>query len=142
MKELFSLGKLYPSDFLKPDEQPRCEPVELKLMLDDDGRVRLSETAPKEAMYGKYWYRSSVTNSMKAELKDIVDSILRIMRFKRKNKLFCDIASNDGTLLSYVPKDFIRIGIDPVDNSYYEEARCYADLIIQDYFSADVYKKC
>ncbi|HRG37123.1 MAG TPA: class I SAM-dependent methyltransferase [Bacteroidia bacterium] len=136
-KELFSLGKIYPSDFLAPNEQPRCEPVELKLMMDDQGFVHLNETAPSDKMWGRYWYRSGINSSMKAELKDIVDSILK--NYRGDLRVFCDIASNDGTLLSFVPKNIIRVGIDPADDSFKNEALKHADIIVQDYFSAEVY---
>lgn len=136
--ELFSLGKIYPSDFLRPDEMPRCNPIELKLMMDEHGLVTLDKTAPKDAMWGRYWYRSGINQTMKQELKNIVDSILPLMKFE-ENSLWLDIASNDGTLLSFVPDKFIRIGIDPAEDSFKKEAEQHADEIIQDYFSKDAY---
>lgn len=42
---------------------------------------------------------------------------------------------NDGTLLSFVPEGIYRLGIDPADDSYYEESSKIADQVIQDYFS-------
>lgn len=139
-RELFSLGALYPSDFLKPDEQPRCEPIELKLVMEDNGLVHLEKTAPKECMWGKYFYRSGINQSMKDALKDVVDSILPLMKIE-ENSIFLDIACNDGTLLSFVPNSFIKVGVDPADQSFSRKSEQYADLIIQDYFSADVYTK-
>lgn len=138
--ELFSLGKLYPSDFLKPGEEPRCEPIELKLVMEDNGLVHLEKTAPNEAMWGRYWYKSGINQTMKDELKNIVDSILPLMKFE-ENSLWLDVASNDGTLLSFVPDSFIKIGIDPIEDSYKQEAEKHADEILQHYFSADVYKR-
>lgn len=138
--ELFSLGKIYPSDFLKPNEQPRCEPIELKLVMEENGLVHLSETAPKEVMWGKYFYRSGINATMKAALKDVVDSILQLMKFK-ENDIWLDIACNDGTLLSFVPKMFFRVGIDPAEDSYKEEALRYCDFHIQNYFSRVSYNR-
>lgn len=139
--ELFSLGELYPSDFLKEGEEPRTGKVEMKLMLEAaTGAVKLERTAPANAMYGKYWYRSGVNNTMKAELGKIVASILDTVKFK-ENDLWIDIACNDGTLLSFVPKDFIRVGIDPADDSYKADSEKVANLIIQDFFSADGFKR-
>jgi hypothetical protein len=82
MRELFTLGDLYVSDFIKNDESPRGERTEMKLMLTDDGNVRLEKSAPLDTMYGKYWYRSGINNSMKQELKNIVDSILKVKTLK------------------------------------------------------------
>lgn len=141
MKELFTLGGLYVSDFLKDDESPRGGSVEMKMMLEPEtGLVRLEKTAPLDTMYGKYWYRSGINNTMKKELKSIVRSITDVVKLK-ENDLWIDIACNDGTLLSYVPESLIRVGIDPVDDSFKRESEKHSNLIIQDYFSAEVFKK-
>ena len=140
MKELFTLGELYPSDFLHESEQPRSDKVEMKLMLDDNGAVRLEKLAPLNTMFGdRYWYRSGTNASMKAALKEIVDSIVGIVKLK-SNDLWIDLASNDGTLLSFVPPHLFKVGIDPAPDSFKVEAERHADLIIQDYFTADKFK--
>lgn len=137
--DLFSLGNLYPSDFLAPDEEPRCPPVELKLIWDEITQaVRLERTTDPEFMYGRYWYRSGINASMRRELKSIVDSILDVKQVS-KDDVWLDIASNDGTLLSFVPDKMIRVGIDPADDSFVVDAMAVADYIVQDYFSASAY---
>ena len=142
MKELFSLGDLYVSDFIKEEETPRGEKTEMKLIMDEEnGLVRLEKSAPLDTMYGKYWYRSGINNIMKAELESIVKSVLSIINMK-DGDLWVDIACNDGTLLSFVPGNIIRVGIDPVDDSYKADSEKHADLIIQDYFTAEGFKKC
>ncbi|HVI42030.1 MAG TPA: class I SAM-dependent methyltransferase [Anaerovoracaceae bacterium] len=139
MKELFTLGELYVSDFIKAEETPRADKIEMKLMLADNGLVRLEKSAPLNAMYGRYWYRSGTNSSMKQELKDIVDSILKVKTLK-ENDVWLDIACNDGTMLSFVPKNLIRIGIDPVEDSYKKESEKHANIIVQDYFTAGAFK--
>lgn len=141
MKELFTLGNLYVSDFLKDGETPRGGAVEMKMMLEPEtGSVRLEKTAPLDTMYGKYWYRSGINNTMKKELSSIVDSITNVVKLK-ENDLWVDIACNDGTLLSYVSDTLIKVGIDPVDDSFKAESEKHANLIIQDYFSSKVLKE-
>ena len=140
MIELFTLGKLYVSDFLKENETPRGDQIEMKMMLENSGNVRLEKSAPLETMYGKYWYRSGINDTMKIELKSIVESIESVIKLQ-KNDLWVDIACNDGTLLSYVSDDLIKIGIDPVEDSFKIESEKYSDLIIQDYFSSEIFKK-
>ena len=141
MKELFNLGELYVSDFLGENDEPRGGKVEMKMMLDElTGNVRLEKAAPLDVMYGKYWYRSGINQSMKNELQRIVNSILDVKKLK-ENDIWVDIACNDGTMFDFIPNNIIKIGIDPVDNSYKNESEKRSDLIIQDYFSADVYKK-
>ncbi len=138
MVDLFSLGYLYPSDFIK--DEPRSNKYELKLVYDKKRDVvRLEKSAPFEFMYGQYWYRSGINQTMRNELQDIVKSIEKIIKLK-ENDIWFDIGSNDGTLLSFVDKKYIRIGIDPCDDSYTIESKKYADLIIQDYFKKDLYE--
>jgi len=140
MIELFTLGKLYVSDFLRPEESPRHAPVEMKLMMDDNGTVLLEKTAPAECMWGKYWYRSSISGLMKEQLKDVVDSTLKVFKIQ-DGALWIDIAGNDGYLLSQVPPSLLRVNIDPADDSFKVESEQHCDLVIQDYFSAEVFNK-
>jgi NDP-4-keto-2,6-dideoxyhexose 3-C-methyltransferase len=141
MKELFNLGELYVSDFLNENDEPRGGKVEMKMMLDETtGNVRLEKAAPLDVMYGKYWYRSGINQSMKNELQRIVNSILDVKKLK-ENDIWVDIACNDGTMFDFIPNNIIKIGIDPVDNTYKDESEKKSNLVIQDYFSADVYKK-
>jgi len=141
MIDLFSLGNLWISDFIRDGDEPRGCKHELKLMMEEDTRaVRLETVAPLNTMFGEYWYKSGLNESMRRELKNIVESITPLMKFK-ENDVWCDCACNDGTLLSFVDEKFIRVGVDPIEDKYKEEAERHADLIIQDYFSADVFKK-
>jgi hypothetical protein len=141
MEELFTLGNLYVSDFLKDGESPRGGSVEMKMMLEPEtGSVRLENIAPLDTMYGKYWYRSGINHTMKKELKSIVNSITDVVSLK-ENDLWIDIACNDGTLLSYVPDNLIKVGIDPVDDSFKKESEKHSNLIIQDYFSSKVFQE-
>lgn len=140
MQELFTLGELYVSDFVKNGEAPRGPKVETKLFLTDDGNIRLGQVAPYSSMYGKYWYRSGTNISMKQELQNIVDSILKTSKLNQDD-LWIDIACNDGTLLSFVPTKLIRVGVDPADDSFKMKSEKHANLIIQDYFNADSFNK-
>ena len=141
MKELFNLGELYVSDFLGEGDEPRGGKVEMKMLLDESsGNVRLEKSAPLDVMYGKYWYRSGINQSMKNELQRVVNSILDVKKLK-ENDIWIDIACNDGTMFDFIPNNVIKIGIDPVDNSYKNESEKKANLIIQDYFTSDSYKK-
>ena len=132
MTELFSLGELYVSDFIKNNQLPRGGKVEMKMMLEEEtGAVRLEKSAPLDTMYGQYWYRSGTNQTMTNELESITKNILSLVKLK-ENDIWVDIACNDGTLLSFLPKNLIRIGVDPVDDSYKKESEKHADLIIQD----------
>ena len=138
--DLFSLGDLYISDFIKEGDDPRGGRESLSLKLDPKtGLVRLSKVS--ENLYGKYWYRSGTNATMTKELGNIVISCMESIKTE-SGDIFLDIACNDGTLLKQVPSDMVKIGIDPCDDSYKNESVMHADEIIQDYFSAKSYKKC
>ena len=140
-KKMLTLGEIFISDFIKEGETPRGGKHELELMLDDEtAAVRITNPPNNHEMYGKYWYRSGINNTMKNELNSIVGSIIKTTQLS-DNDIWVDIASNDGTLLSFVPNNLIRIGIDPCDDSFKVEAEEHSDLIIQDYFSAEGFKK-
>ena len=140
MNELFTLGDLYVSDFLKDGESPRGGRVEMKMVYDPKHyTVRLEKAAPLDTMFGKYWYRSGINETMKNELNSIVKSVQSVVKLK-PNDVLVDIACNDGTLLGFVPNDVIRIGVDPVDDTFKAEAEKNANLIIQDYFNIQSYK--
>lgn len=142
--ELLNLGRLYVSDFCPAGQGnlPEAAKYELKLILDPDGAARLEKMAPSDQMWGqKYWYRSSITQTMKNALRDVVKSITNLYSLK-ENDIWVDIASNDLTLLGFVPSNLIRIGIDPVsDPTYLVNATTNSNLVIQDYFSASVYRQ-
>ncbi len=126
------------SDFIPKDAKPNAPKVPLEMCLAPaSGLVQLAHTAPFEKMYEHYWYRSGINESMVAELKDIAASITKQMRVGRDD-IWVDIGCNDGTLLSFLPKDAIRIGFDP--NDYRELSQQHANLIVKDYFNAASYK--
>ena len=141
MKNLFSLGNLYVSDFIKKSYKPVHEKEPLNLVLDETiGAPKLDSVTDPSKMYGKYWYRSGINATMTNELKSIVESAINCIPIKNDD-IFLDIACNDGTLLKFVPKNMIKVGIDPADDTYAAESKQIANLIIQDYFSAETYKK-
>jgi hypothetical protein len=140
MIKLFTLGNLYVSDFIGKNESPRGGKSPLTIILDESiGAVRLSDSVDPDKMYGQYWYRSGINSTMTQELKGIAEELPSLIKISQGD-IFLDIASNDGTLLKYVTKDMIRVGIDPADDSYLEEAKNNSDDAIQNYFSEDVYR--
>ncbi len=142
LTELFTLGELYISDFIPREGKPRMKnKVELKLMLaPKSGLVQLAHTAPFDEMYGEYWYRSGTNETMRRELKDIADSASRLMRLA-KGDVVIDIGCNDGTLLSFLGTEVVRIGFDPARGDYPELAKKHADLVVTDYFTCAAFKK-
>ncbi len=137
----FSLGELFISDFIVPDASPQQKKVELKLCLaPKSGLVQLAHSAPFDDMYRNYWYRSGTNTTMKNELQQIAESAQKLVRAQRGD-MFIDIGSNDGTLLSFVDAGMVRVGFDPAKNNYKEESQKHANLIINDYFTAESFSK-
>jgi len=140
-KKLFSLGDLYVSDFINVDSDARAGKHDMTLVIDERyGAARLEKCTPIHSMFGKYWYRSGVNTTMKNELKGIVESVQTVHKLN-DGDLWLDIACNDGTLLSYVPNNIKKLGIDPAEDSFKEESSKIADEIIQDYFTLESFKR-
>lgn len=140
-KELFSLGKLYVSDFIKDGNEPRGPKTPLTLIMEEETKsVRLSELPNRDTLYGQYWYRSGINATMTRELGNIVNSCTECIEIN-DDDVWLDIACNDGTLLKQVPRNMIKIGIDPADDTYANESMQVADLIIQNYFNKESYFK-
>lgn len=139
---LFSLGTQMVSDFVEKErvhDGIRC-PIEL-VLCPKCGAVQQKWTAPQDFLYTRfYWYRSSVTQSMRDALADITAAAERLVELK-SGDVVLDIGSNDSTLLrSYTVPDIVRVGVEPATNLA-EEGRKGADVFINDFWSADAYRK-
>jgi SAM-dependent methyltransferase len=141
VKKLFSLGELYVSDFITKDEDARAGKHDMTLVIDERyGVARLEKCTPIHSMFGKYWYRSGINQTMRTELKGIVDSVTSVQKLN-EGDLWLDIACNDGTLLSFVPDGIKKLGIDPAEDSFKNESSKIADEVIQDFFTLENFKK-
>ena len=135
MEKILNLGPHYVSDFVNEDVNKFRKKYSLDLYLDSNiGAARLKEVAPAEIMWGKYWYRSGINQSMTLELKSIAEQVSNRMKVKAGD-VWLDIACNDGTMFKFMPEGITKVGIDPCDDSYVAESSKLADHIVQDYFS-------
>tara|TARA_B100000315_G_C14540863_1_gene570802 strand:+ start:376 stop:1599 length:1224 start_codon:yes stop_codon:yes gene_type:complete len=89
----------------------RCDPTR-----DENacGLLQMSCSVPPEILYSTYWYRSGTNQTMRNHLKGIAEEAVDLTRAKSARVL--DIGCNDGTLLSYYPDDFVKVGVDPSDS--------------------------
>lgn len=132
LTEFLDLGEQYLSDFRKDSSRPPKYPLVIALC-SDCYLVQLMHTTPQNEMYhDRYGFKSGISDSIKNDLKDIVRHALKYQSAPSK---WLDIASNDGYLLSQVPRETYRVGVDPV-SFLCEEAKQHADLIINDYFDS------
>lgn len=134
--EFLDLGKQYISDFREDRDKPSKYPL-VAVFCNNCKLVQLKHSTPQAEMYHQnYGFKSGISDSIKKDLNEIVTDGFQ---YKNDPKSWLDIASNDGTLLSFVPKDVYRVGIDPV-GFLCEEAKQHADLIVNDYYNSDVFQ--
>lgn len=134
LKEFLDLGQQYLSDFREDYTKTKKYPL-VAVFCDDCKLVQLKHTTPQAEMYhNRYGFKSGVNEAIK---KDLDDNVLTGFQYVNDPERWLDIASNDGTLLSYVPSNIFRVGVDPVQ-FLCAEAEQHADLIINDYFSDSV----
>ena len=99
------------------------------------GLVQLKETTNHELLYKDYFYRSATNDTMKKDLKDVVTTVLTKVKTK-KGDVVVDIGSNDGTMISYFPKNLTRIGVEPAKNIDWSGLNP-SITVVNDYFSKD-----
>ena len=137
--DVLNLGDQYLSDFNnKGDKKPEFHPLEV-VMCNDCSLVQLKHTTPSNLLYNNhYGYYSGVSNTLKADLKDIVQNALAKGNLN-PNDVVVDIGSNDGTLLKNYPNKLVRIGFDPVEKfgEFYKNEQ---NLLFANYFfDKDIY---
>lgn len=128
---VLDLGKQYLSDFRTDFSKPEEFPLNL-LLCPDCGLAQLDTTVDRNNMYHDgYGYRSGTNEMIKENLKWVVETGLKHIP---NAKSWLDIACNDGTLLSFVPRNIRRVGIDPV-KKFSVESQLHADRVISEFFS-------
>ena len=98
--------------------------------------VQLRHSVDRDEVFRKYWYRSGISETMRAALKDIAAAAKNLFAQTplSKEDVVLDIGSNDGTLLSHFP-NAKTIGFDPSDIPSE-----YGDAIVKEYFTAAAYR--
>ena len=80
--------------------------------------IQTSQTTTSSDMYEhEYGYRSGISNTMRAHLKNYQQEILRKVILE-PNDAVLDIGSNDSTMLQYYNTNLKRIGIDPTGSQF------------------------
>lgn len=135
-----SLGNIAVSNFTVRPRTGTLSPLEL-VYCKNCTLLQLAHNPPRHMLYQEhYWYESHLNPTIIADLKSVVLDALKLTTPK-KGDVFLDIGANDGTLLSFVPKPFFKIGIDPAANLI-EQLKQHADIAIQDFFDrAEIQKK-
>lgn len=116
LEEIFSLGDLYINAFVAhPLEKAPRAPL-VMVFCRNCSLVQLKHTADFQSLYiNQYWYRSGLNPVITADLRGIARTADSIASFA-PGDTFLDIGANDGTLLSFVPSHYFRIGVEPARN--------------------------
>jgi hypothetical protein len=132
-------------DFVEPGSGETLPwPLKLVLCLDCT-LLQLDQSTPRPLLYhDRYGFRSATNEAIREDLANIVKYAREVKpeigspEKQPGTTRWLDIACNDGTLLSNVPKTVHRTGIDPV-HAIARDVRGkdhhYADRVIYDYFS-------
>ena len=140
MNTVISLGEQYITsrfpiygDFSTPKTQ-----IHLSLC-SECGLLQLEETVnPSELYEYEYGYRSGISHTMRAHLKQYQEEIVSWVTLN-PGDVVVDIGSNDSTLLQLYSTDLKRIGIDPTGNQF---ESYYGDVeLIPTYFTVDEFRK-
>ena len=138
--ECLDLGEQYVTDFVKLGAEKSGETGSLKLGISpQSGLVQLFDSFPPEKMYRRYWYKSGLNESMRHELRDVVESAMSYIKLKQGDTVL-DIASNDGTMLSFYPEILNRIGVDPSNVAAESELYGGKITLVNDFFSTKTYR--
>lgn len=97
--------------------------------------VQLVNAERQEGVYQQYWYRSGVNETMKAELKDVVETARRIVNLQPQN-IVIDIGANDGTLLSNYRGQY-RVAFEPAPNLQVELSR-QSEVVYSEFFPSHI----
>ena len=106
---------------------------------DNCGLLQLLEITEPDLLYKQYFYRSATSDTMRRDLKNVVDSVRKLVKFK-DNDIIVDIGSNDCTLLNFYPDNLKLVGYEPAQNIKYinDENRI---KIFPTYFNSTDFKK-
>lgn len=144
LRFILSLGNQYVTNFINSKEEQKDIPkVPLELFLCDNCKLlQIRHNAPPESMWGnQYWYKSGISLTIKADLRDIAEKAQKLCLLK-KGDFIIDIGCNDGTLLDFYEKNkgFELIGFEPSGNVA-KEAKGKGLKVINNFFNAEDFKK-
>jgi NDP-4-keto-2,6-dideoxyhexose 3-C-methyltransferase len=100
------------------------------------GLLQLKETVEPDYLYREYFYRSSVSDTMRKDLKNVVDDVIERVHLE-DNDIVVDVGANDCTMIGYFPSVLTRIGVEPAQNISWEGV-APSIKIVNNYFSQDV----
>ncbi len=138
LKNIFSLGSIFVSDFINSISDLKVISAPLELVLCKEcSLLQLKHTVESSALYRNYWYQSGINESMVLELHNIVKSSIQKI-FLLPGDYVVDIGANDGTLLRAYDKNIFTVGFEPANNLK-EMNSVGTKKIFNDFFNYDTW---
>ena len=125
--------------FVKSNENNSISKIKIPLTLmlcPECGLVQLLETVEKDLLYKKYFYRTSINDTMRRDLLEVVNHALN-QTDARSGDIIVDIGANDCTMISMFPVNFTRIAVEPATNIDWSNVD-KSIIIINNYFTKEV----
>ena len=135
LSKVFDLGKTpLANSYTKKNLSKKLKKYPLGLNLCNAcGHLQLTYSIKPEKMFINYLYKTNTSYKNFLHFKNYATEIKKL--YKRKSGKILDIASNDGTFLSFFnKKNFFRLGIDPAKNLK-KEANKKGILQIDNFFT-------
>lgn len=140
LARILNLGNLYLSGFASDNKKPQKYPLSL-ILCRNCHLFQLKHNTPQSLLYSEnYGYKSGINQTMKNELREIAEKSMHKLGKRKKQIVAADIGANDGTLLKYYPKNFFRVGIEPI-KKLAKECSKYANVVINDFFNYKSFKE-
>jgi len=125
LKKVIKLNKQYISaTFVKSNKKNDLKKIKTSLTLslcihdgnmNNCGHLQLHEIINPDLLYRNYFYRSATSDTMRKDLKNVVENVLKISK-PAPQDIIVDIGSNDCTLLNFYKKEFKLVGFEPAKN--------------------------
>ena len=113
LEKVIYIGEQYiSSTFVQSNEDNELTKIKTPLTLvlcsknnNNCGHLQLLEITEPDLLYRKYFYRSATSNTMRSDLKKVVDKVSSIAK-PVAGDVIVDIGSNDCTMLNFFDKKF------------------------------------
>jgi hypothetical protein len=99
----------------------------------------LREITEPDLLYKQYFYRTATNDTMRKDLNNLVDQVLKIVNPNEKD-IVVDIGSNDCTMLNFYENKFQLVGFEPAKNiKFIDKGKNIK--IINNYFNSKNFKE-
>tara|TARA_Y100001968_G_C19388476_1_gene734216 strand:- start:104 stop:1360 length:1257 start_codon:yes stop_codon:yes gene_type:complete len=143
LKDVFRIDDQYLSPTFVKENQSDLSKIKIPhtlILCENCNLLQLRETVNPDILYKKYFYRSSVSDTMRSDLKDVVDDIQGHVNLSHGDCIV-DIGANDCTMISYFSENLSRYAIEPAENINWDNVDP-SIKIVNDYFTENSLLKC